>query len=513
MTGFVDFLSDFHFIRPVWLVAVPLVLLLWWRIRSRATARPVPPRGVAPHLAAALTVGEAGRRRLLPIDGVMAAVVFASLGAAGPAWTRVPSPFVSQTAPLAIALEVSESMMATDIQPTRLDRAKHKILDLVATRAGARTALIAYAGSAHSVAPLTEDPEVLKPFLEALSPEVMPSDGANATAALELARGALAGQEFQGAILFVLDGLDAVDLPAFDANAAEDGPVVVYLKVGGSSDLRGPSGSTVVEVTADGSDVAEIERRVASAWREALARDDRQQWADRGWIFAIPAALLALIWFRRGWTMRWSVAVAVLLVFAGDGARAEGLTDWFGGTVAGWFLTPDQQGQIAYNNNRFAEAADLFTDPTWQSYALYRAGKYPEAAETASRLDTADAAITEGMARLRNREYRAGVAAFEKALERDPDNTTAAHNLEVAQQIVTYIERVQEQSDTGEEAGIGADEVRFDNESGRGTETRITGDEATKEMQTVDEWMRSVDTNASVFLRTRFALEAARPTP
>ena len=78
--------------------------------------------------------------------------------------------------------------------------------------------------------------------------------------------------------------------------------------------------------------------------------------------------------------------------------------------------------------------------------------------------------------------------------------------------MTAYIEETQEASDTGEEAGIGADEVRFDNESGRGTETQITAED-TMEIQTVDQWMRSVDTNASDFLRTRFALEANRPTP
>ncbi|MCP4382961.1 MAG: VWA domain-containing protein [Hyphomicrobiales bacterium] len=513
MTGFLDLLGNFHFIRPLWLLLVPIALVLWWRIRTRATTPPPPPSGVAPHLAEALTIGEQGRRRLLPIDGVMAAVVFAALGAAGPAWTRVPSPFVAQTAPLAVALQVSESMMARDVQPTRLERAKHKILDLVEARAGARTALIAYGGTAHRVAPLTEDPEVLKPFLEALSPDIMPSDGHNASAALALASETLAGEEYQGAALFVVDTIDAADLPAFEENATDQGPDVVFLQVGGSDNLRTPAGTSVVQVSVDDRDITEIERLVASAWREALSRDENQQWADRGWLFAIPAALLALLWFRRGWTMRWSfAAVAAFAFMAGDTARAEGVADFLGGTVAGWFLTPDQQGQIAYNNKRFAESADLFRDPEWEGYALFRAGKYPEAAEAMARLDTADAAITEGIARIRNREYRAGIAAFEKALEREPDNEIAAHNLEVAVAMTEYIEETQEASDTGEEAGIGADEVRFDNESGRGAETQITAED-TMEIQTVDQWMRSVDTNASDFLRTRFALEANRTTP
>ena len=114
-------------------------------------------------------------------------------------------------------------MLQADVPPSRIERAKHKILDVIAGRAGGRTALIAYAGSAHGVVPLTEDPEVLKPFVEGLSPKIKPTKGQNATAALALARAALADEETPGAILFVLDDLDRADLTAFEAMTAEPG--------------------------------------------------------------------------------------------------------------------------------------------------------------------------------------------------------------------------------------------------------------------------------------------------
>ncbi|TDJ68701.1 MAG: VWA domain-containing protein, partial [Proteobacteria bacterium] len=129
-----------------------------------------PSGALAPHLAAALTVGARGTGGVMAIDGVAVCAALIALATAGPTWNRVPNPLVAQTAPLAIVLEVSKTMLQADVAPNRLERAKHKILDLLAVRAGARTALIAYAGSAHRVTPLTEDPEILKPFLEGLGP-------------------------------------------------------------------------------------------------------------------------------------------------------------------------------------------------------------------------------------------------------------------------------------------------------------------------------------------------------
>ena len=122
--------------------------------------------GLAPHLREALTLGAQTGRRWQPIDGVAAGLLFAVIGASGPTWSRVPDPFVAQTAPLVIVLKVTPSMDAPDVAPTRLERGKQKIRDLLDLRAGARTALVAYAGTAHRVVPLTEDADIMRPYLE-----------------------------------------------------------------------------------------------------------------------------------------------------------------------------------------------------------------------------------------------------------------------------------------------------------------------------------------------------------
>jgi Ca-activated chloride channel family protein len=500
--GFI--LSELHFLRPVWLLLLPLVFLVWFAVRRRAT-RPGPDvAGIAPHLRDALTVGTGKRRLLLPIDGVALALALAVLGAAGPTWSRQPDPFVAQTVPLVAVLKVTPSMTANDVAPTRLERAKQKITDLLALRAGARTALVAYAGSAHAVVPMTSDPSVMQPYLEGLAPDVMPIEGDNATAAFDKAAGILSAAATPGAILFVADGIDTADVTGHD-EASQTGVALGILSMlpEGASDRGIDAVAAVkVRVTADDSDLRTLDRSLNADYRRALNETGTQPWDDRGWMLAWPAALLTLVWFRRGWTMRWSWLLVAGGLVAGAPAPAQA-------GIADWFLTPDQQGRIAYDNKTFARAAELFTDPMWKGRAQYRAGQYEAAAQTYDRLDTPEAAFARGMALMRNRAYRDSIAAFEETLALDPDFPDAAGNLATARQILDFIETEREQSDTGEDRGIGADDVVYDNEAERGEETRISED-ADGGLLTADQWMQFVDTRTGDFLRQRFAIEAAQ---
>ena len=72
-----------------------------------------------------------------------------------------------------------------------------------------------------------------------------------------------------------------------------------------------------------------------------------------------------------------------------------------------------------------------------------------------------------------------------------------------------YIESAREQSDTGDESELSADDYVFDNTKERGVEMEIT-QQSTIELESAEKWMRGVDTDTSDFLRTRFLLEATR---
>ncbi|MEM8730148.1 MAG: VWA domain-containing protein [Pseudomonadota bacterium] len=490
-----------HLLRPLWLLALPVLALLWWTLRPRDTrGAQAEAAGIAPHLATALRVGAAERRRIYPLDVVMGVGVLLTLAAAGPTWSRLPDPLVADTAPLVVALKVTESMETTDLQPTRLDRARYKILDLIAARAGARTALIAYSGSAHQVAPLTEDPAILRPLLEGLSPGVMPRPGDDPAAALDMAIQILDGSP--GAVLLVLDDIAPA---AVEALTGAQVPVLVLLALPDGADLPQASGLQVIRLAHDDRDIHRIERQLRAAQSAALLADDRLQWNDRAWWLAWPIALLVLLWFRRGWTMRWG-AVLLAISLVPHPAQAEGLADWF--------FTPDQQGQRAYTAKDYARAASLFQDPYRKAEAMVRAGQYETAIPILAGLDTPEAAYLQGLAEIRFRQYRSAVRSFETALERRPDWPAATNNLEVARAIVEYVETTREQSDSGEDRGIGADDTVFDNEANRGAETEVAApQDGPSGPVDADQWMQSIDTDMGDFLKARFRFDAAGSEP
>jgi len=170
-------LAELHFLRPWWLLALlPGALLIWslWRRRGDVAWR----RVIAPHLLPHLLAGEDGATgRLRPMHLLGVFWLLGVIALAGPSWQRELAPFAEERAALVIALHLGPSMLAEDIQPSRLERAVHKIRDLLALRPDTRTALIAYAGSAHMVMPFTSDARLIEEFAAQLSPELMPRPG------------------------------------------------------------------------------------------------------------------------------------------------------------------------------------------------------------------------------------------------------------------------------------------------------------------------------------------------
>lgn len=323
-----------HFLRPLWFLAIPVIAFIWWRVRrARANATQLG-NIVAAHLRDALTINRGGTAGIRPIDGAALTMIILTIATAGPTWSKQISPWFEETAPLVVAVEVTDSMRANDLMPTRLDRARFKVLDLIAERTASRTALIAYAGSAHLVMPPSTDSGVLKLFLESLDPGVMPRAGTAPATVLPLARTLLGDETAGGTVLFVNDGFDGADPDQFAAfAAAPSGPSLAALVLGtveggvalkpDGTPVTGPGGGplnttvdetalgrfgrsaamSVVRATPGDADLRTLQRTLDSNLRQA--QDADAQWLDRGWWFLWPAVLLAAAWFRRGWTMRW----------------------------------------------------------------------------------------------------------------------------------------------------------------------------------------------------------------
>ncbi|MCB1007737.1 MAG: VWA domain-containing protein, partial [Acidobacteria bacterium] len=201
-------MDAFHFLRPAWLAALPLAFLLAWIVARREDVRSRWRGLIEPHLLDRLVVDPRSRWRIRPVYATVTAVAVGAIAAAGPTWKREQPPFVEDKAPLVVAVDLSRTMDAIDVTPTRIERAKLKVRDLLALRPGARTALFAYSDSAHLVMPLTDDAALLGTYLDALATNLMPSDRKDTAGALRLIDESLVRETVPGTILFVTDGVE-----------------------------------------------------------------------------------------------------------------------------------------------------------------------------------------------------------------------------------------------------------------------------------------------------------------
>ena len=303
-------MSEFHFLRPFWLLAVLPVLGVWWRLWRRQDHVASLRRVVDPHLLEHLLVGKERQRRLGPIHLLFGVWVLSAVALAGPTWLREPSPFADDQAGLVVLLKVSGTMNATDVQPSRLARAKHKLRDLLELREGAATGLIVYSGSAHLVMPLTRDDRIISTMVEDLTPELMPSDGDALKEAMRLAQTLFERAGVPGSLLVMADsvspsqvaaiGNGEVALPAqFLAVQSSSAPLDT-----GMERVATVLDAPLVRLTVDQADVEEVARRARSRIVTVTSDQGGDRWADLGYGLLPLIALCALMWSRRGWVVQ-----------------------------------------------------------------------------------------------------------------------------------------------------------------------------------------------------------------
>lgn len=298
-------IGDFHFIRPWWLVALVPLALLVWAIYRRQDAKQAWQGIIAPHLLPFLLSGQEEARRFSPLLLIALGWVVTVLAISGPTWRREPAPFADDTAALAIVVKVSPSMMTEDVQPSRLARGVQKIHDLLAQRRGAKTALIAYAGTAHVVMPATTDEGIIDTFAQALDPKIMPSDGDAASEALRLADQALTDAG-GGSVLWIADGIapeQTAELAAWRKISTTTVRLLPLLLPGNELEVLTKAASaadaSIVRLTADESDVGALAHAAKFSTADSGEMSDR--WQESGYWFTPLLASLLLPFFRRGW--------------------------------------------------------------------------------------------------------------------------------------------------------------------------------------------------------------------
>jgi len=302
-----ELIANFHFLRPFWLLALLPAAALWWPILRRAGAKRQWEQWVDPELIDGLLVQGGQQQRIRPVHLLGFFWFLTALALAGPSWQREPSPFAEDKAALVMVLKVTPSMEETDIAPSRLQRAAQKISDLLDARPGARNSLIAYAGSAHLVMPLTTDANVINVFAGDLSPKLMPREGDDPLAALRLAQRQLSKTGQPGTILFITDELGNEALAAIGTHRKEGGaPTHVWAAVADPppilKQVADTGGGSFAAITPDPSDVERLARDIQKTATSGIAGMG-EKWRDGGYWFLPVLVVIGAFGFRRGWVV------------------------------------------------------------------------------------------------------------------------------------------------------------------------------------------------------------------
>ena len=448
-------MAAFHFLRPEWLYALLLIglMLLWRRRLSSRTWQGV----VDPRLLPYLLVGKDGRRTSSMLAGI--AALLAIFAMAGPAWQKLEVPVYRKSSALVVLLDLSRSMDAEDVKPSRLQRAQMKLRDILSQQKEADTALIVFAASPFVVSPLTPDAKTIASQLASLSTDLMPSQGSRPDRAIGRALQLLQQSgTAHGSVLLISDGVDpeaAADLKNAVSALVGAGHCLSVLGVGSAAGAPIPSANggflkdaegAIVLAKLDEAGMAELARQGNGQYRH-ISTDDSDfhallatesaaspqqaegmssdQWRDEGPWLLLPLLLLGALAFRRGYLL-------ALLLFMLPLPRSAYALDW-----EQFLMRDDQRAQQAMQANKPELAATLFKNPEWRAAAHYRAGKYQAAAEELQGIDSADADYNRGNALAKMGKLPEAVGAYEAALKRNPDNEDAKFNRDLLKKMIT----------------------------------------------------------------------------
>lgn len=464
-------MTEFHFLRPWWLLAILPVLLVGWQLLRQHRQQSGWQHVVAPHLLAWLSPPLSEQQRHWPLRLLTIGTIIGCIALAGPTWQRLPQPVYQLEAGQVVIMDMSMSMRSTDIAPNRLTQQRFKAIDLVKSHLDGEIGLIAYAGDAFVVSPLTADANNLTNLIRALSPEIMPEQGSNPLAALQLADRLLTEAGYaNGDIYWLTDGIQSRDqqsiieflrnrkhrLSILGIGTEEGAPIQ---RTDGSL-LRDRSGQVVVPslqpkplerlssltqgrftvIRNDQADLAYL-TDLAPIERSGNETEDQagDQWLDQGpWLVLIllAAALLAA---RRGLLPKvLPVVLLVCLINPVHAQAAEPIEPQENPGLAWYeqiFATPYQQADEALQQADF-ERAQAISEDSWQrGEASYRAGNYAAALTDFSQRTDATGFYNQGNALMQLQRYAEAAGAYQAALQQLPDWTAAQENYELAKEL------------------------------------------------------------------------------
>lgn len=457
----------FHFMRPQWLWAfVPaafVAVLVVFASNENKKWKTI----ISPELRPFMFTKDKRSAIIFPILAFLFISMISIFGVAGPTWSKVEVPGSKSEAVLMVALDVSLSMMAEDIQPNRLERAKFKIEDLLDANPGSRVGLYAFAGTPHTVVPFCSDYSLITHHLAPLSPGIMPVQGSNLREMMLMVDSVMRKIKAPSILLLVTDVPEEDDLSVLTA-FVESTPHKVELLVMGTpqgatvpknrnkTPLKDSSGEIVISklntsvlirleqhekihvntLTLDNSDMEALADNI----RENLDyQDDNEnsdeQWKDMGYVSVILLALFFPFWFRKGWMIQYGWIPLFILLMPSCTERAETWEDL-------WY-TKDFQGQQLYDEEAFDDAGNTFTSAFHQGVAYYKAGNFDAASQSFESDSSVNSLYNLSMAYSQLGRYDDALRVITLASEKEPNNMMlqkAKEQTEVSKHIIDSLQ-------------------------------------------------------------------------
>ena len=496
----VSLIDNFHFLRPLWLLALIPVLLFFvamWRVNSVVTAWD---KAIDKKLLPYLLDRSKNASQRTPLVLLFAAWALSILALAGPVWEQLPQPVQKKEDALVIVFDLSLSMFAPDHSPNRLDLAKRKLRDILALREEGQTALVVYAGDAHTVTPLTDDVVTIEALVPSLSPNIMPLFGSKPVEAIDLAIGLLDGTDAsRGKILLMTDGISGFDeeLLITEQFADNDYELLIMgigteegapIRTNDGNFLTDEAGGLIIptlnknvlqslvnRVNGRYHDIQLADSDLAYLLSDFELLDDEQMsdveeefdvWYEFGpWLLLLVLPIAALS-FRRGWLFSLVLITGSGMMLPSQQAQALEWKDLW--------KTKDQQAAEAFASEEHSTAALLFEATDWQGAANYKAENYEAAIASFSAIDSVDGHYNRGNALALSGNYAEAIAAYDMALNLELGHADALQNREIVQQLLE-----QEEAENGENQE-GEDQ---ENESEQNSENESDEDSENSEQQ------------------------------
>ncbi len=420
-----EFLNNFHFLRPWFLLLLLLPALFFWRffksMHNVSSWENVCDKKLLNFL---LIKGSSSNRKLfgwLFLSGL----TFAVVASAGPTWEKRPTPTLVPENPIMILLNLSSDMKISDLQPNRLYRAKFKITDLLNSNSSTQSGLIVYSQEPFLITPISDDADLIKNLLPAVDFDIMPINGDRLDRAIDLAveKFQNSGYKEGNIIIFSADVGERFD-KALEAaqNAANKKYKVSVLDTATETNeklkLIARYGQGYYHLlTNNDQDISGLDNFVNQNISELKqSKNEQSTWLDMGYYLCFIPLICCLFFFRRG------IFVLLPAIFVSTSAQA------------GWFLNNNQEGFNAFNQGDFQTAEQKFEDTSWKAAAQYRLGDYDKAAQIYAGKQDETSLYNLGNALAKGGKIEEAIKKYEEVLKINPNHEDAKFNLEYLKQ-------------------------------------------------------------------------------